>query len=66
VGLDLADIYGNLEVAGVVMNTKMYSHLTPATVALWTAVVVGIVIVSALYPALRAARLEPVEAMRHV
>lgn len=65
-GLDLAALYGeDLELGGVVMEGRMYSHLTAAIVAQWTVVVFAICVASALYPAWRATRLNPVEAMRH-
>lgn len=66
-GIDVQQILGDkMNVAGVLIEGRMYSHLSASSVATWTAVIAGIVMLSALYPAYRAARLEPIEAMRHV
>ncbi len=65
-GLDVGALYGDgLEFAGISFNGRIYSTLYPAQVAQWTAIVFGLVILSSLYPAFRATRLKPVEAMRH-
>ena len=65
-GLDMAALYGeDFEFAGIVLEGRIYSSLSASVVSMWTLVVMGIVILSALYPALRATRLKPVEAMRH-
>jgi ABC-type lipoprotein release transport system permease subunit len=44
----------------------IYSNLSVEAVVRWTLVVGAVVMVSAIYPALRVTRLAPVEAMRHV
>ncbi|RMH42653.1 MAG: ABC transporter permease [Deltaproteobacteria bacterium] len=65
-GLDVSQFYGeDFEFAGIAFRGRIYSTLYPSQVAGWTAAVFAIVLASALYPALRATRLEPVEAMRH-
>jgi lipoprotein-releasing system permease protein len=66
-GIDVMALAGGeYEFAGIAFSGKIYSRLTLWVVTKWTLVVVAIVLSSAAYPALRATRLEPVEAMRHV
>ncbi len=65
-GLDMASLYGqDFEFAGIVLEGRIYSSLSTGVVVFWTLVVMGIVMISALYPAVRATRLKPIEAMRH-
>jgi ABC-type lipoprotein release transport system permease subunit len=65
-GIDMAAIMGeDYEMAGVVFEGKIYSSLSAGVVSMWTVVVIGIVLVSAIYPAFRVTKLQPVEAMRH-
>ncbi len=67
-GIDVAALAGGgeYELAGVTFSGRIYSVLGPATVLRWTLVSASIVLLSAVYPAWRATRLRPVEAMRHV
>ncbi len=66
-GIDITALAGgDYEFAGISFSGKIYSTLTPWVVTKWTLVVFGLVLTSAIIPALRAMRLEPVEAMRHV
>ncbi|MCA9622436.1 MAG: ABC transporter permease [Myxococcales bacterium] len=66
-GIDVGALAGgNYELAGITIGGKLYSRLSVGVVVRWTLVVIGLVIASATYPAWRASRLEPVEAMRHV
>ncbi len=66
-GIDVTALYGEpIEFAGIAFGGRIYSRLSVAAIAFWSAVTVGLVLVSALYPAVRATRLKPVEAMRHV
>jgi ABC-type lipoprotein release transport system permease subunit len=53
------------EIAGVVFEGKIYSRLSAAVCLRWSLLVFGIVVICGLYPAWRATRLQPVEAMRH-
>ncbi|MFW5968668.1 MAG: hypothetical protein ACOCV2_14180, partial [Persicimonas sp.] len=56
---------GDMELAGVnVGDMIMRSHIDPVRWGLGTAIVFGAVMLSALYPAWRATRLAPSEAMR--
>lgn len=66
-GIDVGAMAGgeDYEFAGIAFSGRIYSTLTPWIVTKWTLVVMGIVMLSAAYPALRATRLQPVEAMRH-
>lgn len=67
VGIDIGSMTGgDYEFAGVLMEGRIYSRLSLAIVTKWTLVVIVIVVLSAFYPAWRASRLRPVEAMRHV
>lgn len=66
-GIDVTALAGgDYEIAGIAFGGKIYSRLTPWVVIKWTLVVIGLVVLSAAYPASRASRLEPVEAMHHV
>jgi ABC-type lipoprotein release transport system permease subunit len=66
-GIDVAAMVdGKMEFAGIAFSGKIYSTLSAAVVCKWTLTVIGLVVGSALVPALRATRLEPLEAMRHV
>jgi ABC-type lipoprotein release transport system permease subunit len=66
-GIDVASMAGgDYEFAGISFSGRIYSRLSVPVVAKWTAVVIGLVLAAAVFPALRATRLQPVEAMRHV
>ncbi len=65
-GIDLKALMGSsFETSGILMPSHFYAHLHPGKVLLSSAVVLGLVMLGGLYPALRAARLEPAEAMQH-
>ena len=65
-GIDITSYAKDYEIAGIVMEGRIYSRLTAPTVLKWTIVVVALTFSSALYPAFRSTRLQPVEAIRHV
>jgi len=65
-GIDMGHWAKDYQIAGIVLEGYMYSRLSVPVVVKWTLVVVGIVILSTIYPALRAARLRPLEAIHHV
>lgn len=65
-GLDLRNVMGELSMAGVVIDPTWYGrHDFPAYIQAAVGLA-GVAVVSALYPAIRAARFRPVEAMRRV
>lgn len=66
VGIDLRELYGdNIDVAGVtVTETMLRSEVRPGKWIASAAMIFGLILCSALYPAWRATRLDPVEAMR--
>jgi ABC-type lipoprotein release transport system permease subunit len=65
-GIDITKFAGDYEIAGIILEGHIYSRLSVGVVVQWTLVVMGLVLVSTLYPAVRAARLVPLEAIRHV
>ena len=66
-GIDIMALAGGeYEFAGISFSGKIYSRLTAPVVIKWTLVVMGLVLASAVVPALRVMKLQPVEAMRHV
>ena len=66
VGIPMEELAGDYQIAGVIIEGRFYSRLTTWVVAKWTLVVMALVMTSTLYPALKAAMLKPLEAMRHV
>jgi ABC-type lipoprotein release transport system permease subunit len=64
-GVDITALMGDYEIAGIVMEGRIYSRLTTWVVAKWTLVVMGLTVASSIYPALRTTTLKPVEAFRH-
>lgn len=66
-GIDLSGLgAGNLSIAGVTLETTWRAHLTPGAVVQPVIVTLGVTLLAALYPAVRASRLDPVQAMGHV
>lgn len=65
VGIDLAALGGQISISGIGMDPVMRAVVTPASFAGPLGAMFVIVMASTLYPALKAARIRPVEAMRH-
>jgi ABC-type lipoprotein release transport system permease subunit len=66
VGLDVrAALGGQLETNGILLPARFFADLSSVKVVWSTVVVLALVVAGAVYPAIRASRLEPVEAMRH-
>ncbi len=65
-GIDIGSSWISYQVAGVFLQGRIYSLITGSEVLKWALVVVGMTVASALYPAYRATRLRPVEAIHHV
>jgi len=67
-GLDLAAMAGveegGMEIAGVQADLMVYSDLAPEKVVLFAAMAVALTTLATLYPAWKASRLRPVDAMR--
>jgi ABC-type lipoprotein release transport system permease subunit len=67
VGIDLTSFAPDgLSVSGTVMDPVMYARLTPEAIFIPFAMLFLIAFLSALYPALKAAIIEPVKAIYHV
>jgi ABC-type antimicrobial peptide transport system permease subunit len=66
-GLDYKALGGEtIEASGVLLPDKFYAILSPEKVTWSTVVVVALVLLSAVYPAVHAARFQPAKAMHHV
>lgn len=65
-GLDLREMYGSdLEIGGVMMsNAIIYTQLRPLKWLAATGIILFLVILSSMYPAFKAIRLNPAQAMR--
>jgi ABC-type lipoprotein release transport system permease subunit len=66
VGLDIAEVYGmEVEMAGVMLDdTVIRSELRPVKWIVGSVSVLLLVLVTSVYPAMRAVRLDPAQAMR--
>ena len=67
-GLDYSDMLGSesFETAGVVISSTLFATWDVGGMAAWTLAAWLMTILSTLWPAWTAARLSPVDAMRHV
>ena len=66
VGLDLSASTDGLDMLGVAFDPVIRGELRLERFVITTASLIGVAVLAALWPAFRAARLEPVEAMREV
>ena len=68
VGIDVAAMYGdqNFDAAGVLFDTVMHAALFPEHVAAILCGVFGLTLVAGLYPAFRAGREQPVDAIKEI
>jgi ABC-type lipoprotein release transport system permease subunit len=67
-GIDYSEMLGSetMESGGVVISSVIHGRYNPVRMAAYTVGAVLFTTLSAIYPALYVARLEPVDAMRHV
>lgn len=65
VGIDLAALGGQISISGIGLDPVMRGVVNPAVFVGPLGAMFAIVLMSTLYPALKAARIKPVEAMRH-
>jgi ABC-type antimicrobial peptide transport system permease subunit len=56
---------GGMSLMGIAMNPIWYAVVTPATIMGPVIMLIIMVFIAVLYPALKAARITPVQAMRH-
>jgi ABC-type antimicrobial peptide transport system permease subunit len=65
-GLDLTALTGGtMEVAGLPLDFTIYPDLDPTKLAIYVAGVWLLTVLSAVYPAFKAAALRPVECLQH-
>lgn len=64
VGLDLSNFAAGLEATGV--GTVLYPYLDWNHIGLGFGLIVILVLLAVLYPAIKASRFEPVDAIEHV
>jgi ABC-type antimicrobial peptide transport system permease subunit len=66
VGLDLSGIAGSgIQMSGTVMDTVLRAHLSLENMLFAVAMMCAVCPLASLYPAIKAARLDPVIAMNH-
>ena len=62
-GLDLSSYMGEFSLAGTILDPVYYSRLRPARIIQICTVIILMTVTMGIYPAVKAARTEPVEAM---
>ena len=64
-GIDFSLIMeGNMEVAGTYIDTMVYSELSTQRVLQLTLIILGVTLLTGIYPAIKAARVSPIAALK--
>jgi ABC-type lipoprotein release transport system permease subunit len=64
-GIDMSELVGGVAVMGIAMDPIWRGHITSQVILGPVFTLVGIVAIAVIYPALKAALIEPVEAIHH-
>lgn len=64
-GIDMSALAGSFSFAGIALDPIWYAELTPLVLVLPVAFLLLMTVVAVIYPAAKAARLQPVEAIYH-
>jgi len=65
-GIDMSDLAGSFSFAGIALDPIWYAEMTPLVLIFPVAFLLLMTLVAVIYPAAKAARLQPVEAIYHV
>ncbi len=64
-GLNLSSFSESINISGVAMSSLVYAKVTTRSVLLPLVTLLVLVLLATLYPAIKASRLNPIDAMRH-